>query len=46
LVRPGFEADDIIGTLAKRGDENGFDVYIVSGDKDFMQLINDHIFSL
>ena len=44
LVRPGFEADDIIGTLAKRGDENGFDVYIVSGDKDFMQLINDHIF--
>ncbi len=44
MVRPGFEADDIIGTLAKRGEENGFDVYIVSGDKDFMQLINDHIF--
>ncbi|MBT3478166.1 MAG: DNA polymerase I [Candidatus Marinimicrobia bacterium] len=44
LERPGFEADDIIGTLAKKGDEFGLDVYIVSGDKDFMQLINDHVF--
>lgn len=44
LVQPGFEADDIIGTLAKRGEEAGLDVYIVSGDKDFMQLINEHVF--
>ena len=44
MERPGFEADDIIGTLAKKGDAHGLDVYIVSGDKDFMQLINDHIF--
>lgn len=44
LSKPGFEADDIIGTLAKWGTEHELDVYIVSGDKDFMQLINDHTF--
>mgnify|MGYP002725515250 CR=1 FL=1 len=44
LVEPGFEADDIIGTLAKRGEEAGLDVYIVSGDKDFMQLITKNVF--
>ena len=38
------EADDIIGTLAKQADESELDVYIVSGDKDFMQLVNEHIF--
>ncbi|MEE8436723.1 MAG: 5'-3' exonuclease H3TH domain-containing protein, partial [Candidatus Neomarinimicrobiota bacterium] len=41
---PGWEADDIIGTLAKKSAEKGLDVYIVSGDKDFMQLVNDNIF--
>ncbi len=35
----GYEADDIIGTLAVRGKENGFEVFMVTGDKDFMQLI-------
>jgi len=44
MESPGFEADDIIGTLAKQGEAEGFDVYIVSGDKDFMQLVNDHIY--
>ena len=44
LSKVGFEADDIIGTLAKWGSEHELDVYIVSGDKDFMQLINDNIF--
>jgi DNA polymerase-1 len=44
LSKVGFEADDIIGTLAKDAAELGLDVYIVSGDKDFMQLVNDHIF--
>ncbi len=44
LSKPGYEADDIIGTLAKWGTEHDLDVYIVSGDKDFMQLINDHTF--
>ena len=44
LEEPGFEADDIIGTLATQASKKGLDVYIVSGDKDFMQLINDKIF--
>ncbi|MBX3018637.1 MAG: DNA polymerase I [Bdellovibrionaceae bacterium] len=35
----GFEADDIIGTLTKKGHEKGYDVVIVSGDKDFAQLL-------
>ncbi|MFH1853427.1 MAG: DNA polymerase I, partial [Candidatus Neomarinimicrobiota bacterium] len=44
LIKPGYEADDIIGTLAKQSAEHDMDVYIVSGDKDFMQLVNDHVF--
>ena len=40
----GFEADDIIGTLAKKAEKENIDTYMVSGDKDFMQLISDHIF--
>ena len=44
LSKPGFEADDIIGTLAREGSKDGMDVFIVSGDKDFMQLVNDHVF--
>ena len=38
----GFEADDLIGSLAKIAQENGFEVVMVTGDKDFMQLITDH----
>ena len=44
LSKVGFEADDIIGTLAKHGLEQDLDVFIVSGDKDFMQLINANVF--
>ena len=44
LSQAGFEADDIIGTLAKHGLEKELDVFIVSGDKDFMQLINANVF--
>ncbi len=44
MESPGFEADDIIGTLAKQGEAEGYDIYIVSGDKDFMQLVNENIF--
>ncbi len=44
MVKPGFEADDIIGTLAQQAPEHDLDTYIVSGDKDFMQLVNDHVF--
>ena len=44
LKKPGFEADDIIGTIAVDADKQGLQTFIVSGDKDFMQLINDQIF--
>ena len=44
LKKPGVEADDIIGTLAIQAEKEGLDTYIVSGDKDFMQLMNEHIF--
>lgn len=37
----GFEADDVIGTLSKRGTEYGFDVYMVTPDKDYGQLVSD-----
>lgn len=40
---PGFEADDLIGTIAKRFAGEGCDVVMVSGDKDLMQLVDDHI---
>ena len=46
IRRPGFEADDIIGTLAKKGQQKGLDIVIVSGDKDMMQLISPHIYIL
>ncbi len=39
----GYEADDVIATLATRADEAGYQAVIVSGDKDFYQLIDDHI---
>jgi len=44
VAQPGFEADDIIGTLVTQAPEFGMDSYIVSGDKDFMQLVNDQVF--
>ena len=46
IRRPGFEADDIIGTLAKKGKQKGLEIVIVSGDKDMMQLISPHIYML
>ena len=44
LKKPGFEADDIIGTITESVSKEKIESYIVSGDKDFMQLINDEIF--
>lgn len=44
LTMDGYEADDIIGTLAKKAELNGFDVYMMTPDKDFAQLVSDHIF--
>ena len=43
LEMAGFEADDIIGTVAKEGENKGMEVVIVSGDKDMFQLITDHV---
>lgn len=40
---PGYEADDIIGTLAKEGEKAGFDVDVISGDRDLLQLASDKI---
>ena len=38
----GYEADDVIGTLSKKGAEAGYDVYMVTPDKDYGQLVRDH----
>ena len=43
LEYDGFEADDVIGTLARRGAEQGIEVAIVSSDKDMLQLVNDRV---
>jgi DNA polymerase-1 len=43
LEYPGFEADDVIGTLARRAEQAGIDVVIVSSDKDMLQLVTDHV---
>ncbi|MFA5325638.1 MAG: DNA polymerase I [Bacteroidales bacterium] len=44
LMEPGYEADDVIGTLAKKGEKSGFQVYMVTPDKDLGQMISDNIF--
>jgi DNA polymerase-1 len=41
---PSYEADDVIGTLAKQAEKEGFEVYMVTPDKDFAQLVSDRIF--
>src|SRR5918996_6052272 len=43
LTSPGYEADDVIGTVALRAAASGFEVAIVSIDKDFFQLVHDGI---
>lgn len=44
LEMDGFEADDIIGTLAKKAERTSFEVYMMTPDKDYGQLVEDHIF--
>jgi DNA polymerase-1 len=41
---PGFEADDVIGTLATQAEKEGFETYMVTPDKDFGQLVSEHTF--
>jgi DNA polymerase-1 len=43
LEAEGFEADDVIGTLARQAAEHQHEVFIVSGDKDMMQLVTPHV---
>ncbi|EDM36428.1 DNA polymerase I [Pedobacter sp. BAL39] len=44
ITKDGYEADDIIGTLAKEGERQGFQVYCMTPDKDFAQLVSENIF--
>ena len=43
LEQKGFEADDVIGTLARKAAAAGYEVFVVSSDKDMLQLVNDRI---
>ena len=43
VEKEGFEADDILGTLAKNAEAEGFEVALVSGDRDLLQIASDHI---
>ena len=44
LSLDGYEADDIIGTLAKKAEKNGFETFMMTPDKDFGQLVDEHTF--
>jgi DNA polymerase-1 len=44
LYLDGYEADDVIGTLAKKAEKEGFQVYMMTSDKDFAQLVSGNIF--
>lgn len=43
LVVPGFEADDVIGTISKKAEKKGYTVYMMTPDKDYGQLVSDNI---
>ncbi len=43
IEKPGYEADDILGTIAKQGEQNGYEVSLVSGDRDLLQIASEHI---
>ena len=44
MVKEGFEADDVIGTLSKQAEKEGFKTFMVTPDKDFAQLVSENIF--
>ncbi|MBN1947337.1 MAG: DNA polymerase I [Bradymonadales bacterium] len=46
LQEPGFEADDVIGTLARKAVEQGYNAVLVSGDKDLTQLVGEHVWMI
>ncbi len=46
LILPGYEADDVIGTIAKRAETEGFTVYMMTPDKDYGQLVSPNIFMM
>lgn len=43
IEKPGLEADDILGTLAKRAERDGMEVSLISGDRDLLQIASEHI---
>ena len=43
LELPGYEADDVLGTLSKWGEDKGLEVVLVTGDKDLLQLVGPHV---
>jgi len=44
MVKEGFEADDVIGTLSKQAEKEGYKTFMVTPDKDFAQLVSENIF--
>ena len=44
LYQDGFEADDVIGTLAKKAEQKGYTTYMMTSDKDFAQLVTENTF--
>ena len=44
LEVPGYEADDVIGTIAHKAEKEGFEVYMATPDKDYGQLVTEHIY--
>ncbi len=43
MAKEGYEADDLLGTLAKEAEEDGYKVYIVTGDRDALQLVSEDV---
>ncbi len=46
VEQPGYEADDVIGTLSKQAEGKGFKTYMVTPDKDYLQLLSERVFML
>ena len=43
IIEPGIEADDVMGVLAKKAEQQGYEIIISTGDKDMAQMVNEHI---